>query len=66
VAVEPLAIDDETDCTLPPMALAPLILGQRSIEELRHAYPDVSVRGLHKLLLDTLFPRTPAFIFPQY
>lgn len=66
VAVEPLGVGDETDCTLPPMALAPLILGQRSIEELRHAYPDVSVRGLHKLLLDTLFPRTPAFIFPQY
>lgn len=66
VAVEPLGKDDDSDCALPPMALAPLILGQRALEALRESYPDVSVHGMPRLLLNTLFPRTPAFIFPQY
>lgn len=66
VAVDRLGQEEDVDCSLPPMALAPLILGQRTVEELRAAYPDVSVGGVPRLLLNTLFPRTPAFIFQQY
>lgn len=50
----------------PPQALAPLLLGDRSASELHEAYPDAIVRPGWRLLVDTLFPRLPAFINTIY
>lgn len=54
------------DINLPPLLLAPLVLGYRSREELEHMYPDVGMRGEAKFLADVLFPRLDAFLFTIY
>jgi Acetyltransferase (GNAT) domain len=50
----------------PPMQFTPLLLGYRSREELTHMYPDVSVGGQARHLVDVLFPRLESFIFSNY
>ena len=52
--------------SLPPAAFTPLILGHRSVEELRAAYPDVNIHGIWRLLMETLFPKTSSFIYTSY
>ena len=47
----------------PPLQFIPLVLGYRTVEELRAAYPDVSVAPVWRLLVDTLFPKVEAFIY---
>lgn len=54
------------DFNLPPMALVPLLFGHRSVEEVCAAFPDVNVHGPWRLLVETLFPRLAAFIYPNY
>jgi pimeloyl-ACP methyl ester carboxylesterase len=56
----------EGEINLPPQAFTPLVLGQKSIEELRTAYPDVHVGREWRLLLETLFPRMAGFIYSPY
>ena len=51
---------------IPPLVFAQLLLGYRSIEELKAVYPDVSVWGEGQYLVDILFPKLAAFIFPSY
>jgi predicted N-acetyltransferase YhbS len=64
--VDEIAQGGKSDFSLPPAALVPLIFGHRSLEEVRAAFPDVSVHGQWRLLVETLFPPTSAFIFPAY
>jgi GNAT superfamily N-acetyltransferase len=58
--------DDEAILHLPPLQFIPLALGYRTVEELRAAYPDVSVTPTGRLLVDTLFPKVPSFIYTIY
>lgn len=54
------------DIRLPPNALAPLLLGYRSREELQHMYPDFSAWGENQLLVDVMFPKMSSFIYTIY
>ena len=51
---------------LPPLQFIPLVLGCRTAEELRAAYADVSVAPAWRLLVDTLFPKVPSFLYTIY
>jgi hypothetical protein len=64
--VRSLGFRQEDEIRIPPLLLAQLVLGYRSIEELKAIYPDVSVWGESLYLLDILFPKLEAFIFPSY
>ncbi len=50
----------------PPLQFIPLVLGYRTVEELRTTYPDVNVAPAWRLLVDTLFPRVASFIYTIY
>jgi hypothetical protein len=50
----------------PPNAFVPLVLGYRSLEETRRAYPDVGCAPALRLLVETLFPRQTSFIYTIY
>jgi hypothetical protein len=54
------------DVNFPPLAFVPLLLGHRTVEELRAAYPDVNVKPAWRLLVDTLFPKATSFIYTIY
>jgi len=66
VAVNAIGITGKGDLYLPPMLFAPLVLGYRSREELAWMYPDVSVNGQSRLLVDVLFPKLNSFLFTIY
>ena len=51
---------------VPPLQFIPLVLGYRTVEELRAAYPDVRVTPTGRLLVDTLFPKAESFIYTIY
>lgn len=51
---------------VPPLQFIPLVLGYRSIEELHHTYPDVSVAPSQHLLADNLFPKVKSFLYTIY
>ncbi|MBN1955096.1 MAG: GNAT family N-acetyltransferase [Anaerolineae bacterium] len=51
---------------LPPLQLIPLLLGYRAADELRTAHPDVAVAPLERMLVETLFQKTTAFIHTPY
>ena len=50
----------------PPLTFTPMLFGHRTVEQMRLAYPDISIDGSVRLLLDTLFPPLAAFIYPSY
>jgi predicted N-acetyltransferase YhbS len=50
----------------PPLQFVPLVLGHRTWEELRSAFPDVSVPPSWRLLIDTLFPTVKSFLYTIY
>jgi predicted N-acetyltransferase YhbS len=54
------------DVNFPPLAFIPLLLGYRTVEELRAASPDVNVKPAWRLLVDTLFPKVTSFIYTVY
>jgi predicted N-acetyltransferase YhbS len=54
------------DVNIPPLVFVPLLLGYRTVEELRAAYPDVDVKPAWRLLVDTLFPKVASFIYTVY
>lgn len=56
----------QADLSLPAWAFVPLVLGHRTLDELRFAYPDTSWRGEARLLIETLFPRGEAFLYTVY
>lgn len=49
--------------SFPPEAFLPVVLGWRSIDEVRCCYPDVTVSSEYRLLLETLFPPAAAFLY---
>jgi len=56
----------EGEINLPPHAFTPLLFGHHSLDELRAAYPDVSVDRAWRLLVETLFPKVTGFLYPSY
>jgi hypothetical protein len=66
LAVKSVGFRDGGDIRLPPLLLAPLLLGYKSRQELAQNYPDVSAWGEGQLLADTLFPKLNAFIYTVY
>ncbi|MBZ0286189.1 MAG: GNAT family N-acetyltransferase [Anaerolineae bacterium] len=51
---------------IPPLLLAPLLLGYRGRDQLRESHPDFAVWGQSGLLIDTLFPRMSSFLCENY
>ncbi len=64
--VKPIGFSDTWGIKIPPLLLAPLLLGYRSREELRDMYPDVSISGEFQHLVDVLFPKLESFISTTY
>jgi hypothetical protein len=58
--------DDDFAAALscPPLTFAQLLLGYRSLDELRATFPDVLARDDRRLLLNTLFPKQHSFVDP--
>jgi Acetyltransferase (GNAT) domain len=48
----------------PPLVFLQLLFGRRSLHDLRYAFPDVRVNNEAELLLETLFPASPAWVIP--
>jgi len=48
----------------PPLVFLQMLFGHRSLDELRHAFPDVWVKDESELLLKTLFPRRQSWVAP--
>lgn len=57
---------DRGPVRFPPLQFIPLVLGQRTAAELAEWYPDASVAPAWRMLVDTLFPRTSAFLYTIY
>lgn len=65
-AVHALGFKDGGDIRLPPLLLAPLLLGYRSRTELSAMYPDIGIYGPMQHLVDVLFPKLASFIHTVY
>jgi GNAT superfamily N-acetyltransferase len=64
--VVPLGFSDRGGIRVPPLLLAPLVLGYRSREELAQAHHDFSVWGEWQHLVDVMFPKMPSFLYTIY
>jgi hypothetical protein len=64
--VRSLGFSEQGGVRIPPLLLAPLVLGYRSREELAQARPDVSVSAGWQQLVDVLFPKQPSFLDTVY
>lgn len=58
------AYEDRAPAGFPPLVFLQLLLGYRSLEELRMIFPDVQAQTKVRLLLDTLFPKQTSRLMP--
>jgi predicted N-acetyltransferase YhbS len=65
-SVESAGFTERGDINVPPLQFIPLVLGYRSLDELQHMYPDVSVRAPWRLMVETLFPKVDSIIYTIY
>jgi len=66
-SVEAVGFTDWEDTPdIPPDAFVQLVLGYRTCEELRAAFPDVNLWGRSAYLFEVLFPKVPSVIYTQY
>lgn len=66
IAVEPWRVPlygADPSASFPPLVFLQVLFGHRSIEELRHVFPDIWVSPEARLLLKALFPTRPSFVF---
>lgn len=66
IAVEPWRTPlygADPSASFPPLVFLQVLFGHRSIEELRHVFPDIWVSPEARLLLKALFPTRPSFVF---
>jgi hypothetical protein len=65
VAIEPWRAlhEDDGDAGCPPLIFLQLLFGYRSLDELRATFPDVWANRGARLLINTLFPKTPSALF---
>ena len=61
-----LGFKERGPINFPPLQFIPLVLGYRTLDEQRRAYPDVGVAPSLRLLMETLFPKAPSFIYTIY
>ncbi|MGH2485384.1 MAG: GNAT family N-acetyltransferase [Ktedonobacterales bacterium] len=54
----------EWSAGFPPLVFLKLLCGYRSLDDLRDAYPDVSVEGDAGPVLEALFPQRPSLLIP--
>ncbi len=66
VSITPVGFRELGSINIPPLLLAPLVLGYRSRAELGACYPDVCVWGESQALIDVLFPKMSAFLYTIY
>ena len=57
---------DGGDLCIPPEAFIRLLLGYRSLEQLRDSWPDIGVKAESRYLFDALFPGLAAHILMPY
>lgn len=55
--------EEEADLGIPRLLFNQLLLGYRSLSELRAIFPDVTVNGAAALLIDILFPKQPSHVW---
>ncbi len=60
----PIPEDDTTVMGCPPLTFPQLVLGYRSLDELRAILPDVWVKEEQRLLINTLFSKQPSIVEP--
>lgn len=61
-----IGFTDKGEIKIPPLLLAPLLLGYRSREELSRMFPDIGIYGQSQHLVDVMFPKLDSFIFTIY
>ena len=72
IVVEPLGFVDASmgadggDLCIPPEAFIRLLLGYRSLEQLRDSWPDIMFKAKTRYLIETLFPGLAAHILMPY
>lgn len=66
IDVGPAVEDERAFLNIPPLQFIPLVLGGRSLDEIHAAFPDAYALGPWKLLAETLFPKTNAFLATVY
>ena len=54
---------DEAQAGCPRLVFLQLLFGHRSLAELRNSYPDVWTNGEAALLINTLFPKQPSWVW---
>ncbi len=64
--INAIGFSDKGDIKIPPLLLAPLLLGYRSREELSHMFPDIGIHGQFQHLVDVMFPTLESSIFTIY
>jgi len=65
-AVEALGFRGGAQVRMPPLLLAPLLLGYRSRKELAQAYHDFSAGGEWGHVVDVLFPKVSSYVYTIY
>ncbi len=61
-----LGYGERGQISFPPLQFVTLVLGWRSIDELRSVFPDVNVAPTWRPLLNTLFPKSSSFLYTVY
>lgn len=56
--------DSNAGAGFPPLVFLQVVFGHRTLDELRHAFPDVWVSNELEVVLKTLFPARPSFVLP--
>lgn len=56
--------DNSANGGFPPLVFLQVVFGHRTLDLLRHAYPDVWVDREREFLLNTLFPVRPSSVWP--
>jgi predicted acetyltransferase len=65
-SVQSIGFTNKGEIKLPPLLLAPLLLGYQSREELSRMYPDINIYPQFQHLVDVMFPKLEGFIFTIY
>lgn len=65
-AVNAVGLREGGDFNIPPLQFAPLVLGYRSLDEMKHMFPDIGINGQNCVLFEVLFPLMESYIHLMY
>ena len=57
-------LDRRTSAAFPGLTFLQVLTGWRSVHEVEYAYPDCRLDDANRLLVDSVFPRQPSFVWP--